>query len=253
MARAARDCPDLSRLHYAGGALEDFSAAGAAEDHGARNGVADAGGLYGAGVAGTGGRIYTAVPDCAADESLVLIATGGVGGGADLRSGRVHRPDDARDLPSQCPALDSTSGVLPSFPRNRFHSDSLSGGNNGSGRARSPKWRTGRYLGRTEVLAPVFESGTQDCAEGSGIWHGIEHDSRARIAAVADTGVGWNVVRDCAVVSRSHALLRSGCAGDSGFPASDFDVRQHVGLDAAVAGGGRRIADGYHRDSFERL
>ena len=69
----------------------------------------------------------------------------------------------------------------------------------------------------------------------------------------AERGLGGNVVHDRAGVPRSDAFLRSGRARDSGVTAVDFDFRQHAGIDAAVTGGGWRIANGDDCDALERI
>ena len=100
-------------------------------------------------------------------------------------------------------------------------------------------------------LSGKFRSQTR--AKNSGIWQGTRHHSRPGIAVDAESGFRWNVVHHRAGIQGSDALLRGGFAGYSGVTSLDSDGSQHAGIDAAIAGGRRRFADGNHCGAFQRL
>src|SRR5579864_2006513 len=106
-------------------------------------------------------------------------------------------------------------------------------------------------MDRAEIFSSRIEPGTPAGAEGARVRHGTEYDSWAAVVAMVDAGIGGNVVCDRAFLPRSHAFLWRRRARDSRVATADPDVFQHDGIDGAVAGSGRWIADRNDRHTVE--
>ena len=110
----------------------------------------------------------------------------------------------------------------------------------------------GAMGGRT-IWASLRQFWAQTGAESPRVRHRTGHDSWPCVDALADGCFGWDVVHHRLGVSGSHALLRRSGAGNSCIATLDSDGSEHARVDAAIAGCGRRFADGNDRSAFQRF
>ena len=121
----SRSCLHLSRLLSAGGSVEDLPSPRAQACLNPRTGCSHGDWVQRTGAPGAARRVDSALLDCAPRESQLCFADSGVGGRADLRCWRIHRPAGighlsafqtarlcgSRNHPAGNQALDSSHGI----------------------------------------------------------------------------------------------------------------------------------------------